>query len=217
MRSPDGHRTLGPRPSRAQEAQDPASDARRGAPTGDRAGYDAVTVEDIADAAEVSTRTFFNYFTSKEDALAGIDPDEISEVVQTLAARPDDEEPLAALRAVLLARAAEKADRRDQLRAKMRLVRAHPALLEAFHAGWSRYERAMVEVVARRCGLDPDEDAYPAVVVAAALAVARTVSLRWRDAPGDSSLHDLLSTAFDDLARGLAPPPTSPRGPWRAS
>ncbi|WP_322755060.1 TetR/AcrR family transcriptional regulator [Frankia sp. Cas3] len=172
----------------------------------DERGYDAVTVDDIAEAAEVSTRTFFNYFTSKEDAIAGIDREEIEEVVSALANRPAEESPVAALRAVMIARSIDTALHRDQLQAKIRLIRANPALVGAFHASWSRYEAALVDVMAQRCGLDPDVDAYPSVVVSVALAVARTMSLRWRDRPGDSSLPDLVAAAFDNLAAGLAPP-----------
>ncbi|WP_322762388.1 TetR/AcrR family transcriptional regulator [Frankia sp. Cr2] len=182
----------------------------------DERGYDAVTVDDIAEAAEVSTRTFFNYFTSKEDAIVGIDQEEIQETVSALANRPPDESPVAALRAVMVAQSIDTALHRDQLQAKIRVIRANPVLIGAFHASWSRYEAALVDIVAQRCGLDSDMDAYPSVVVSAALAVSRTMSLRWRDHPGDSSLPDLVSAAFDNLAAGLTPPAAGEPPPRRA-
>ncbi len=43
-------------------------------------GLTNVTVEDIAEAADVSPRTFFNYFPSKEAALFGGDPDRAAEL-----------------------------------------------------------------------------------------------------------------------------------------
>src|SRR6202021_2372965 len=48
-------------------------------------GFAHVTVDDIAAAADVSTRTFFNYFPSKEAALFGIDPDQVAELRESVA------------------------------------------------------------------------------------------------------------------------------------
>jgi AcrR family transcriptional regulator len=71
-----------------------------------------VTIEAIAEAAGVSPRTFFNYLSSKEDAIVGIAPAQSSAVLADLLARPEHEPPLDALRAVMLA----AADRMDPSR-----------------------------------------------------------------------------------------------------
>ncbi|TCJ35736.1 TetR/AcrR family transcriptional regulator [Parafrankia sp. BMG5.11] len=61
-------------------------------------GYEAATVEEIADQAEVSVRTVFRYFTSKE-AIALAPLDEMGDLtVAALRRRPADEPPLTALR-----------------------------------------------------------------------------------------------------------------------
>jgi len=65
-------------------------------------GYDATTIEAIAAGADVSVRTFFRYFATKEEvALAPLD--EVGELaLAALERRPGDEPPLAALRAASL-------------------------------------------------------------------------------------------------------------------
>src|SRR3954466_6445048 len=64
-------------------------------------GLEGLTVEDIADAADVSVRTFFNYFSCKEGARAGGEPAVLEELGAELEERPADESPLEALKAVL--------------------------------------------------------------------------------------------------------------------
>src|SRR5699024_8962856 len=68
-------------------------------------GLDAITVEDIARAAGVSTRTFFNYFPTKDDAIIGVEPELISELVTAMRNRPVDETPAQALHAVIFEQA----------------------------------------------------------------------------------------------------------------
>ncbi|KJE24206.1 transcriptional regulator, TetR family [Frankia torreyi] len=174
-------------------------------------GLDGVSVDEIAAAAEVSTRTFFNYFPTKDDAIVGIDPEDIREITEALAARPAGEEPLAAVRAVMLQRAALIApEQADLWRTRLAIIRRHPHLMTASAASWSSYENALAEAVGSRCGLDPARDPYPAVLVAAVLAIVRILSVRWQESPG-APLADLLGQAFDSLARGLPPPPPPPR------
>lgn len=53
-------------------------------------GFDATTVEQIADAVEISPRTFFRYFGTKEDVLFGDAPDRLEQFRATLAAADAD-------------------------------------------------------------------------------------------------------------------------------
>src|SRR5437764_12449016 len=61
-------------------------------------GFDAVTIDDIAAAADVSRRTFFRYFASKEDVILSDHPKRLDELEAALDRRPADEPALAALR-----------------------------------------------------------------------------------------------------------------------
>ena len=174
----------------------------------ERGSPDRVTVEEISEAADVSPRTFFNYFSSKEDAVLGVDPERRTELRAELELRPADEAPVEALRAALLS-TAEGIDENAELWAqRLQLVRDHPSLSAGYVASFADFERGMVEAMAARLGLDPDADLYPAIVVATALTIMRVTVKHWQATDADTPLADLLDLAFDQLADGLALPPT---------
>ncbi len=173
----------------------------------ERGSPDRVTVEEISDAADVSPRTFFNYFSSKEDAILGVDPDRRAGLRAELELRPIDETPVDALRAALLA-TAEGIDENAELWAqRLQLVREHPSLSPGYVASFADFERGLVEAMAARLDLDPDTDLYPAIVVATALTVMRVTVKHWQANDGDTPLTELLDLAFDQLADGLTLPP----------
>ena len=174
-------------------------------------GFEHVTVEDIADAVDVSRRTFFNYFASKEEALIGQDPEAAERVREALLARPDVEPPLESLQVVLGDVAAEIASDREDWLAHRTLIRAEPRLLSAHLAGWAAFERALVHAVAERTGCDPERDLYPALVVASAVGATRVALMRWRTR-GKAPLRTLVAEAFEALAAGL-PAPAGPVQP----
>jgi AcrR family transcriptional regulator len=174
----------------------------------ERGSPDRVTVEAISEAADVSPRTFFNYFSSKEDAVLGVDPERRTELRAELELRPAEEAPVEALRAALLS-TAEGIDENAELWAhRLQLVREHPTLSAGYVASFADFERGMVEAMAARLGLDPDADLYPAIVVATALTIMRVTVKHWQATDADTPLADLLDVAFDQLADGLALPPT---------
>ena len=90
-------------------------------------GYDATTVEQIAEAAEVSPSTFFRYFPTKEDVVLQDDLDLVW--MDAFRAQPRDLGPIAAMRAAVRAAFPDlAADDLEQLREAMDLAVAVPAV-----------------------------------------------------------------------------------------
>lgn len=165
-----------------------------------------VTVDAIAEAADVSPRTVFNYFATKEEAIVGLDPDGWAAVVARLADRPADEPPLIALREAM--RSDHPAGAMSW-RARARLARDHPQLQSAYVAGFTALEDEITEVVARRVALDPVTDAYPRLVATVALTALRVAVQHAIDVGRVESMADVVDEAFAAVAGGLPVPARS--------
>ncbi|MCL7460892.1 TetR family transcriptional regulator [Micromonospora echinofusca] len=171
-------------------------------------GLAQVTVEEISEAADVSPRTFFNYFACKDDALVGDQAGDAARLVARLAAVPPEVPVLTALRTALDDVIDEVRAERELWCLRMDVVARNPALLPRLVAGNAETERAIVEVVAARVGVDPDHG-YPALVTAVTGAVLRTAMTRWAAHPAQPDLADLVDEAFAALAAGLPQPDRS--------
>jgi AcrR family transcriptional regulator len=179
-------------------------------------GLANVTVEDIAEAADVSPRTFFNYFPSKEAALVGSsDPDLAGTLRDRVACEAPGETALTALRTVMGQYSETIADEfrtlggdpADLLR-RMKVARGDPHVRGAQAAQMALIERAISEGLAARLGVSPDIDPYPAVLAAAAIGVVRACTAFWANSGGAVQLSQLIDQAFGALADGL--PENSP-------
>ncbi|MEU6077226.1 TetR family transcriptional regulator [Micromonospora sp. NPDC047074] len=171
-------------------------------------GLAQVTVEEISEAADVSPRTFFNYFACKDDALVGDHAGDVERLVARLAAAPPGAAVLTALRAALDEVIEEIHAERELWCLRMDVVARNPALLPRLLAGNAETERAIVEVVAARVGVDPDHG-YPALVTAVSGAALRTAMARWAAHSDGPDLADLVDEAFAALAAGLPQPDRS--------
>jgi AcrR family transcriptional regulator len=174
----------------------------------DELGPDGVTVEAIAEAAGVSPRTFFNYFSTKDDAIVGTTPAHSSELLSNLIARPEEEAPLEALRATARELVGTLEAGADDWMRRHHLFQRYPALSARHASRFAEVERGLVEEIARRTGLDPDLDTYPALVVSTALGAIRVAMAVWQERNRPGPLADLLDETFDHLTKGLGRPLT---------
>ena len=156
-------------------------------------GYDATTVEQIAEAAEVSPSTFFRYFPTKEDVVLQDDLDLVW--MDAFRAQPPDLGPIAAMRtAVRAAFAGLAPGDLEQLREAMELAVAVPAVRARMLEEMARTSQRIAEAVAERSG----RNAGDFTVRAVAGAVIGIAMVAWFDEPGN------LEAFGDKFERGLA-------------
>ena len=122
----------------------------------DENGYANTTVEQIADAAEVSPSTFFRYFPSKEMVLMANDLDLVT--ITALERQPADMSSVRAFRRALeITMATLSEDEWRFERRRLRMVLSIPELKAAQFDEYRRTVAALVEVDCRRTGRAPDD------------------------------------------------------------
>jgi AcrR family transcriptional regulator len=181
----------------------------------DTRGYERTTVREITDAVEVSERTFFRYFASKEDLVLSPLTAASDAFIDQLRNRPSEERPVDALRNALHAAAdllepgllESQTDWETHSRA-VKLIESTPHLLAAHLMIGQRLTEALVEVIAEREGVDPVTDRRPRIIAAVFCALMTTAGHVWR---GDGGIETLVALADDYLAELV---PTFAQ-PWR--
>lgn len=163
-------------------------------------GLDEVTVEEIAAQADVSARTFFNYFATKEEALAALDPEMAAENCAALAARPAHESPMEALRAVFIARAADTASDSEFWRYRATVAAAYPELFARVLGASVAFEHDIARVLAERRGTDLTTDPLPMLLAGAVNVARRTAMQLWLAGGQQRTLADVLSECLDHIA-----------------
>ena len=166
-------------------------------------GFDSVTVDDIAAEADVSRRTFFRYFASKEDVLLADHFVQLARLRDAMAARPPDEPILTALRNALLSMTGDFEDRKEKVILRGRIMRDTPSLQARSLVLQKAWEDAMQEMVAERLKVDPALDLRPGVVSATTLAALRVSFQSWLSAGATGDLIAMTAEALDLLNGGL--------------
>jgi AcrR family transcriptional regulator len=163
-------------------------------------GYAATTVEQIAQAAEVSPATFFRYFPTKEDVVLRDDYDPL--LFAAFKAQPTDLTPIQALRGAMRAVfTALPAEELDQERERFALISAIPELRAKILEEFVRTIQVIAEVLAERIGRRPDDFAVR-TFAGALIGVAMATMVAAIDDP-DADYWELLDIALTHLEAGL--------------
>ncbi|MFJ1654993.1 TetR/AcrR family transcriptional regulator [Streptomyces sp. NPDC088337] len=164
-------------------------------------GYDATTIEQIADRAEVSPSTVFRYFPAKEDIVLTDEYDEI--MLEELRARPVDEPWMDSLRHVMhRALALGMSDEPEVSRLRARLGVEVPAVRARMLESMSAAGLLIRQAIAARTGLDQDS-LEVRVFAMSLMGGLMEVSLYWAENGCEGELSDLMDQAMDVLEHGL--------------
>jgi AcrR family transcriptional regulator len=165
-------------------------------------GYDNVTIEEIADRCQVSPRTIFRYFGTKEDVLfAGTEERRVT-LMQAIEAQPPEASAFQVLERACRLMAEDYGPDLDLLRARARIVDAAPGLQprnSALPQLWDRDVLTQLRRSGRAAGI---ADLELRLLVGTSMTALRICIEEWIATEAD--LLTLIDTAFDRLGRGLA-------------
>ena len=165
-------------------------------------GADNVTVEEIAEAADVSVRTFFNYFQHKEHAILGRNPEHLERALERMRTAPAEESPLTTLWHVVSEVLADL-EREGELSRRGELIMSSPNLVYQLMMSNFDDERQLTAALAERMG-EPATSVRPALVVSTAGAACR-VAMGMQKAFPDRPLREFVTEGFRLLAEGIDP------------
>jgi AcrR family transcriptional regulator len=164
-------------------------------------GYAATTVRDIAEAADVSTRTFFRYFPSKDDVITAIASSTMDDTIDRLGEHRRGVDLLTALRQMLDASVARVEEDPESALAFQLMLRESPVL----RGRWLEEQRRSRDRLAHALAPWFPRSASPmaAHLAAGAATLALDVAVgRWTDEAGQADLMKLLEQSLGLLGSG---------------
>jgi AcrR family transcriptional regulator len=164
-------------------------------------GYDATTIEQIADRAEVSPSTVFRYFPTKEDIVLADEWDPV--MLEELRARPADESWADSVRYVMCRALDPSLAEEPQLtRLRTRLGVEVPAVRSRMYESMSATGRLLRQAIGERTGTDPDS-LEVRVQAMSLIGGLLEVSMYWAENDHQDDIRDLVDRALDVLEHGL--------------
>ncbi|MBB4288236.1 AcrR family transcriptional regulator [Rhizobium leguminosarum] len=166
-----------------------------------RRGFEATTIEDITEAADVSKRSFFDYFPSKEEVVFAWQDSFADRLTAEVAARPASESSVAAVEAAIAATVIASVDERGLALAE--LIHDTPALKARDQLKYARLEQKLAEALLLRKGSAPERSRMR-VLAAVVIGALRVGSELWQQRPPGASpqnfAHEILAELWNILA-----------------
>lgn len=167
-------------------------------------GFEATTVDQIAESAGVGRRTFFRYFRSKEDVVFPGHDERLAEVVELLEAASADADPL-----LVLGEAAEFVlgmylQEPEVSRKRSELTRQVSSLRDKEIASIDRYQRVFARYLRARFADQPDGELHAAVAAAAVVAAHNHVLRQWLRSGGELDARAALRHATGRLRDAIS-------------
>jgi AcrR family transcriptional regulator len=167
-------------------------------------GLDNVLVEDIADAAGVSARTFNNYFASKYEAICALQQDRAMRIGENLRRRPAGEPLWESVTQAVLSQFGPATHTPDtQWIAGIRLVVTSPALIGEYLKVQGLAQYHLAEAIAERLGTSQETDMFPRIMAGGVSAALQAAMERWLRSDPPVPLVPLMRQALRQFAEGM--------------
>jgi len=162
-------------------------------------GYDAVTVDLISELAGVSVSTFFNYFATKESAMIAIPPRISESAIEEFLSRRGRRGLFADLAELAVRMFAEGSSAPSDFESSIQIVMGVPTLATLQYGALAERETQIIELIAARLTLDPDDE-QPAVIAAAFTGAIRVACQRWSRSPGRRTFAEEIRSCLTHLS-----------------
>jgi AcrR family transcriptional regulator len=167
-------------------------------------GFDAVTVDELAAAADVSRRTFFRYFPTKEAVLFAHREDQLEAFRAALAGNEEAGDAFGAVRTTLLALADDYDRNRAEILAVRAVVRGSPWLVARDLEMDRAFEAVIAEHLVASSRRTAGDRRRARIVAAAVVGAVRVVLEEWAEKDGALDLRKHGQEALD-LLEPIAP------------
>ncbi|MEY2403259.1 MAG: hypothetical protein QOD38_810 [Acidimicrobiaceae bacterium] len=166
-------------------------------------GFDHVTVEDIAGACDVSPRTFFRYFASKEDVLFADGDGFRAQLLESLAEQDPKVSAFAALASAIRMVAGHYAEQPERLRIRHRIVNSTPSLRTRAVERHHDWDSTVIDQLRASGRAEDLSDLDLRLIVGAMMTALRVAMDAWIAGDSADELEHLLDSLFERLRGGL--------------